>query len=184
MSFADGISLSRLFSTPFICWFIWHQHTMLALWTFIGAGVTDLLDGLFARVFKAQSDFGKYLDPLADKVLLDGTFLTLWAMGYAPWWLTILVIARDIALVVMAILAYRRDPSIPLSPNMTGKVSTAMQMLFVVLILVAHAYGVQTHLRFATDMVSLTTALLAVISILLYIRRGRLYVAGQSAFKK
>ncbi len=179
MSFADGISLSRLLATPFVCWFLLHQQSMLALWTFVGAGLTDLIDGLWARLFKAQSSLGQYLDPLADKVLLDGTFLTLWFLDQAPWWLALMVVTRDAALMVMAYLAYRRDPTIPLAPNMTGKISTAMQMLFVVLVLIAQAYDLQHALSAVTKVVSGLTAVLAILSILLYIRRGRLYVAGR-----
>src|SRR5579859_5693674 len=75
------------------------QHT-LALVLFACAAVTDVLDGAIARKFNLTSQFGAYLDPIADKALLSGVFLALALSGNIPWWLVLTIFGRDLYLLL------------------------------------------------------------------------------------
>lgn len=69
----------------------------VAFWVFLGAILTDLVDGWLARRLNAVSRLGQLLDPLADKLLIASTWLTLGLVGWAPWWLAGLMLTRDLA---------------------------------------------------------------------------------------
>lgn len=75
------------------------QHE-LAFATFIAAVLTDLADGWVARLLDASSDLGKMLDPVADKMLVDATWLTLGLAGWAPWWLVGPMLFRDVGIIL------------------------------------------------------------------------------------
>ncbi len=72
--------------------FISEENFLFALYIFAIAAATDGLDGYLARVMDWQTDLGKILDPIADKVLLIGTILTLWLNGYIPFFISKLII--------------------------------------------------------------------------------------------
>ncbi|HEV2854300.1 MAG TPA: CDP-alcohol phosphatidyltransferase family protein [Thermoanaerobaculia bacterium] len=113
-----------------------------ALLVFVVAGVTDALDGFIARFWRQQSLLGSYLDPLADKLLLMSAYVVLAIPGLShgapiPLWVTILVIARDVLLVAVALVLYlavgiRRFP-----PTILSKINTVFQVVAVVLVLLA-----------------------------------------------
>jgi len=95
----------------------------------LAAGMTDALDGLAARRLHLQTRLGTYLDPIADKLLLSAAYLALGISGAVPWWLVILIFARDLAILAMAgaalaFTAYREFP-----PSVWGKISTLLQLL-------------------------------------------------------
>ncbi|TVQ91769.1 MAG: CDP-alcohol phosphatidyltransferase family protein [Deltaproteobacteria bacterium] len=69
----------------------------VAFWVFLGAILTDLVDGTLARWLRAESQLGRLLDPLSDKALIAATWLTVGLAGWAPWWLAGTMLARDLA---------------------------------------------------------------------------------------
>jgi cardiolipin synthase len=112
-----------------------YGHWRWALLIFVVAGLTDVLDGLLARVLRQQTDIGAYLDPIADKLLLTSAFILLSVKGQVEWWLTILVLSRDvliIATVTIVVLAsdYRNFP-----PSLYGKINTVTQILAVLAVM-------------------------------------------------
>ncbi len=87
------------------------------------AMLTDVLDGPLARSRNEVSKLGKFLDPLADKVLLNVTAVTLSQTGRMPWWITGLILARDSGILITGLLVYRRHDHI--TPSLTiGKITT------------------------------------------------------------
>ena len=78
------LTLLRLFSVPFLITSLIYRKVGLAIFIFLLASVTDVLDGYIARRFHQRSYLGTLLDPLADKVLLDGSFITMAFMKYSP----------------------------------------------------------------------------------------------------
>src|SRR3569623_179611 len=86
----------RLLAAPFAGWLILSSHDTAALMIFALAGLSDGLDGLIARRWGATSDFGAWLDPAADKLLMLLCFTALYAVSAAPFWLVALVIGRDV----------------------------------------------------------------------------------------
>lgn len=95
---------------PVICWLIlMTDHTWLAFWLFIFAILTDLVDGILARLLNATSPLGVFLDALADKFLTDPIWATMWYLGWAPWWLAGPMLLRDIIIAFLWIVDARKD---------------------------------------------------------------------------
>ena len=106
------------------------------MWLFAFAAATDGLDGFLAKRFGWTSELGKILDPLADKILLVGVFITLAALGFVPLWLAVTAVARDVVITVGAILynwlyGYRELQG---RPTVISKLNTLCQIIFLLLI--------------------------------------------------
>ncbi|CAK9096206.1 Cardiolipin synthase (CMP-forming) (CLS) [Durusdinium trenchii] len=95
----NALTMTRLVLTPGICWLIWDDQFQLAIVSFWVAGFFDWLDGYLARRWQQESVFGSFLDPLADKVFVGLTMVTLIAKGLIPLWLGILIVGRDALLI-------------------------------------------------------------------------------------
>src|SRR5690606_13627247 len=109
VNLANLITVGRLLMVVPLVWLIVAENLLAAFWLFVVAGISDALDGFVAKRFNARTNLGSYLDPLADKVLLDGIYLAL-AMGqWLPAWLVALVIARDLLIVFGAAMIRRRN---------------------------------------------------------------------------
>jgi cardiolipin synthase len=102
--------------------------------------VSDFVDGFIAKNFNARTDLGAYLDPLADKALLDGMYLALAILGGLPAWLAMMVIGRDLLIVVGVVLIQRRSPVFRAVPLAIGKINTFAQILLAACA-IAHAGG-------------------------------------------
>lgn len=125
-----------------VAWLLVHHEYRLTLWLFAIAAVTDGLDGFLAKRCGWTSEFGKIIDPLADKILLVGVFLTLAIMGLVPAWLAFVAIARDVVITTGAITYHRLFGAIDGGqPTWVSKFNTLCQILFLLLIVAAHAIG-------------------------------------------
>lgn len=112
-----------------------------ALWIGLAAGISDALDGFLARHFGWRSRLGSLLDPLADKLLLVATYLTLAQIGQVAWALALLVLARD-AMIVLGALAWRGIlGEFEAQPSLWSKATTLGQILFVLLVLASNAFA-------------------------------------------
>lgn len=129
---ANQITLLRLVFVPFFAILVMGGRYRGALVILVAAGITDVVDGLVARMCKQVTPLGMALDPLADKILMTTAYLILAFRGALPWWLTILVLSRDVAIVVTSLVislvaGYRAFP-----PTTLGKLSTAFQIITIV----------------------------------------------------
>ena len=123
-----------------LVWLIVTERLEAAFWLFIAAAASDVLDGFIAKNFNARTNLGSYLDPLADKVLLNGIYLAL-AMGqWLPVWLAALVIGRDLLIVGGVMMIRRRHPVFQPRPLLIGKINTLAQILLAACVL-AHVGG-------------------------------------------
>jgi len=134
------LSAARLAMAPYVFLLIWRREYGLVLLLFVLAGITDGLDGLLARRFKAGSRVGAYLDPIADKVLLSGAFLTLALDGAIDTWVAVLVLGRDVVILLFAVAVMMARGRRSFPPSIWGKASTAAQIAFVVAV-VGHLSG-------------------------------------------
>lgn len=114
---------------------------LLALGLFFVAGASDGVDGYLAKRFNWTSELGKFLDPMADKLLMVTVFIEAAWLGLAPWWLTASVVARD-ALIALGALVFRLWFG-PLRgrPTLSSKINTAVQLLYVMMLLTNAALG-------------------------------------------
>lgn len=135
MSVPNFISLARLLAVPVAIYFILTHLYGPAFWLFVAAGVSDAVDGYLAKRFGQTSALGAYLDPLADKALLVGVYVTLGYSGHVPIWLVILVVFRDVIIVGGVILLHISAQGVRMKPLIVSKVNTAAQIALVVLVL-------------------------------------------------
>jgi cardiolipin synthase len=126
------LSFLRIVLAPYIMRAIWLREYEFAIILCLLAGLSDALDGFLARRFKAITSFGTYLDPLADKILLSGVFVTLALDRAIPWWLTSLVLGRDLLILGFVLWALRATSLRAFPPSLWGKVSTILQIFFLV----------------------------------------------------
>ena len=96
------LSIIRIYLMYPLLTFISEENYIFALYVFIVAAATDGLDGYLARVMNWQTDLGKILDPVADKVLLIGTILILWLNNYIPLFVLIVLVLRDFIIIMGA----------------------------------------------------------------------------------
>jgi cardiolipin synthase len=125
------ITLIRILLTPLFIIFLIQGRYRQALMVFVLAGVSDLADGLIARWWHQKSRLGSYLDPLADKVLMSASFVTLSISHLIPSWLTVVVISRDIILGLGALILKLTDYPLEVKPSLAGKWTTTLQLLTV-----------------------------------------------------
>ena len=110
---------------------IWAK--ILALVIFIVAAITDKIDGIWARKQKKVTDLGAFLDPLADKMLVNLAFLVLVANGVIPLWVFAVILVRDFAVDGMRMMAAR--DGITIAASFYGKLKTTFQMIALIVIL-------------------------------------------------
>ena len=118
---------------PFIILALIDNNYREAFWLTLIAGASDAIDGVIARTFGHKSWLGAYLDPMADKLLITGLFVTLTIQGQLPLWLVVLAFARDVAIVV-TVAIFRRAKGIPLRmrPLFISKVNTFVQVALII----------------------------------------------------
>jgi cardiolipin synthase (CMP-forming) len=125
------LSVLRLLAAPLAAWAILADHDTAALVIFAGAGLSDFADGFIARRWGFASQFGAWLDPIADKLLMLLCFVALLAIGATPFWLVVLVIARDAVIVGGALLAKVLNLPLRIEALAIGKAATAVQLGYV-----------------------------------------------------
>lgn len=111
----------------------------VAVWAFIAGAITDFLDGYLARKYNVVSDFGKLMDPLADKILVGAAFIYLSTVGMCPFWVTILIIFREFLVTGLRQLAVAKG--YVMAADRWGKWKTAIQLVFCIACLANLAYG-------------------------------------------
>jgi cardiolipin synthase len=139
LTLANQLTFLRLLAVPFFILAILNARFGLALWLFAGAGLTDLLDGLIARVFRQRTALGAYLDPAADKLLLTAGFILLTdypsmfqdipMVNRVPIWLTTLTISRDVFIVAVSLMLYLAYGVSKFRPTLLGKLTTVAEIL-------------------------------------------------------
>lgn len=129
------LSGSRLVAAPLAGWLILSGHDIAALLIFALAGLSDGLDGLVARRWGVSSDFGAWLDPAADKLLMLLCFTALYAVSAAPFWLVALVIGRDLVFALVWVLIKLLGLGLATPTLFVGKVSTAVQVIYILTVL-------------------------------------------------
>lgn len=137
MNIPNLISILRIILIPLFLYFIFIakvEERILALIIFIIAALTDLLDGWSARKLGQETDLGKFLDPLADKILVIAVLVAFLILDpLIPLWMILIIVLRDILLTLMRYLAIKRKTT--LRTTKFGKVKTAFQMASIILII-------------------------------------------------
>ena len=170
MGLPNWLTILRILLIPVFVTLLVYRRAGLALLVFCLASLTDMLDGYIARSQGRQTRLGAFLDPMADKLLLTSGFVTLTWLKVIPFWITAVVVSRDVVLSIGVLVIHVAGGTVHPAPTWIGKMSTVFQML-TVLGAMAAAYF---HLLpvFVTTLLAWITAVFTITSGLQYIIRG------------
>jgi cardiolipin synthase len=126
-------SMLRIFLIPVFLYMLLQNRILHALIVFLFASITDVLDGMTARIWDQKTKIGGLLDPAADKLLMTTAVIILSIPSVShpntiPLWLTVAIIGRDVAIVSAAFVMYKWRGHTKFPPSLTGKASTVCQM--------------------------------------------------------
>jgi len=140
MTLANKITIARIACVPAFLTALLNHRFQIATILGILIVLTDALDGTIARRFKQKTPLGSLLDPMADKLLLLGTYGVLVYMELLPSWVFVVILSRDIVVVFGWLLIYLLTNSMKILPRKLGKASTAFQMIYVLFLLLGRAF--------------------------------------------
>ena len=146
MNLPNKLTILRAVMIPFFLVFLyipggWSKWVALAI--FIAASLTDMLDGKIARKYNLVTNFGKFMDPLADKLLVCSALIALSDLGRIPAWVVIVIIARDFIISGFRLIA--AEKGIVIAAGWWGKIKTVCQM-FMVILLICDFGGSTVHI--------------------------------------
>ncbi|MDY6038134.1 MAG: CDP-diacylglycerol--glycerol-3-phosphate 3-phosphatidyltransferase [Eubacterium sp.] len=136
MNLPNKLTIARVIAVPFFIWAFMIEYYLTAFIIFILASLTDMLDGKIARKYNLVTNFGKIMDPLADKILVYSAFCLLIATGAVPAWMLIIILAREFTVSGMRMVA--ASEGIVIAAGLTGKIKTVLQMIAVPLLLLTY----------------------------------------------
>lgn len=174
MNLANKLTIFRMILVPFFVIFLITDFTahneLIALIIFVAATITDKLDGTIAKRTGTVTNFGKFMDPMADKLLCCSALVCLCALGDVPSWVVLIIIGREFA--ISGIRQIAADNGVAIAASNWGKVKTVAQMAMIIVMLTQKAF---TNLTLDTLSVIIMYAsvLLTVISIIDYIVKNR-----------
>ena len=173
MNTPNKLTISRMILTPiFLTVFLvsFKFHYAIALVLFVVASLTDLFDGKIARKNNIVTNFGKFADPLADKMLTTSAILGFVAAGYCNIWVLFIILFREFAISAMRLVAASDGVVIP--ANMWGKVKTTIQMVASIVIML------MLSIVFDFGVSVLETPLVIVANVLLWLMAAATLVSG------
>lgn len=137
MNLPNKLTVGRMIAVPFFIAAYMLQYYLVAFVIFVLASATDWLDGYLARKWKMVSNFGKIMDPLADKILVYSAFC-LMIPSQVPGWMLIIILAREF--VVSGMRTVAASEGIVIAAGKSGKLKTVLQMIAVPLLILAPAF--------------------------------------------
>lgn len=137
MNLPNKLTIFRVILIPFFVFFLLAPYfegygNYIALVIFIVASLTDLADGKIARKYDLVTNFGKFMDPLADKLLVSSAMICLVEMGLLPAWIVIVIISREFIISGFRLIA--SDNGVVIAASYWGKFKTTFQMFMVILL--------------------------------------------------
>ena|SRR5215208_4599791 len=178
MGLANCLTVLRILLVPVFVTLLVYRKPGLGALVFAAAAVTDGLDGWVARRQGMQSRLGAFLDPLADKILLTASFVTLTWLKVLPFWITAVVLSRDAFLALGTILIHMVGARIYPRPTWFGKAATFLQIAVVF----CGVFGHYAKLRLVPAPILWLAAAFTVISGLQYLVQGMRFLnAAQDA---
>lgn len=138
MNLPNKLTVGRMVMVPFLVLFLltgWggEANRIICLILFCGASITDLLDGKIARKNHLVTDFGKFMDPLADKLLVCSAMICMIELGRLPAWIVIVIIGREFIISGFRLIA--AEKGVVIAANYWGKVKTTVQMIMIILLI-------------------------------------------------
>lgn len=183
MNIANRVTLLRIALIPIYLVLMlieFPYHMEVALGVFIIAAITDNIDGYLARKYNMITDFGKFIDPLADKLLITGAFLILIQLGRIEAWIVFVILAREFAVTGLRSLAAAQK--IIIAASKFGKIKTVSQIIAIG-ILIENNYPFE-YINLPMDTIAVYfTLIMTVLSGLDYFYKNRRVLTEQNAKK-
>jgi len=147
LSHPNSLTMYRILATPLLVILLMFPNrfcTFVAALLFSAAAITDYLDGLFARRMGLVSNFGKIMDPLADKILVSSAFIMLTSLGWASAWIVCIIIGRELA--ITGLRNFIAENQMDLSASKLGKYKTGFQIAAIIPLVFHYPYfGINMH---------------------------------------
>ncbi len=177
MNLPNKLTLFRVILIPFFVVFMLINVTgnadkWIALIIFIIASLTDLLDGKIARKYNLITDFGKFMDPLADKLLVCSALICLVSLNRIPAWIVIIIIAREFIISGFRLIA--ADNGRVIAASYWGKFKTTFQMIMVILMIADIS-----QLFILTQIIMYAALILTVVSLVDYLVKNKDVMSGE-----
>lgn len=171
MNLPNKLTIIRVIMIPFFVLFLLsdllgNASDWIALIVFIVASLTDLLDGYLARKHNLVTNFGKFMDPLADKLLVCAAMICLVELGRLPAWIVVIIISREFIISGFRLIA--SDNGVVIAASYWGKFKTTFQMIMICL-LIADIQAI----RFITLLVTAIALILTIVSLVDYIVKNK-----------
>ena len=170
MNLPNKLTLLRVIMIPFFVLFLLVQITTFDKWIalaiFIAASLTDFLDGHIARKYNLITNFGKFMDPLADKLLVCSALVCFVEMGKLPAWMVIIIIAREFIISGFRLIA--SDNGVVIAASYGGKFKTTFQMIMICLLIADIA-----QVAVFTTVITWIALILTVVSLVDYLVKNK-----------
>ncbi|MBH51385.1 MAG: CDP-diacylglycerol--glycerol-3-phosphate 3-phosphatidyltransferase [Candidatus Marinimicrobia bacterium] len=157
MTIPNILTVFRIFLTPFFVYCLFADFNnayLFALIIFIVASITDAYDGYYARKYDVVTESGKFLDPLADKILVSSAFISFAVLGLIEFWMVGLIIFRDIFITLLRMLMKRNDRTLVTSNIAKSKTSAQLTLIIFTLSFLVFSNINETILSEIFDLVS------------------------------
>ena len=173
MNLANKLTVIRMILVPIFLiasMFGTIEGNIIALIIFIVASITDKLDGYIARSKNQITNFGKFMDPLADKLLVTSALIVLVEKGIVPGWVVVIIIAREF--IVSGLRTLAASQGVVIAASNWGKLKTATQMVGIIMALLSLVYSA-SWLNISTQIVIYVAAVITLISGVDYFVKGK-----------
>jgi len=137
MNLPNALTIFRVILTPFFIYLLFSSSmysNLYALIIFILASVTDAFDGYYARKYNIETEFGNFLDPLADKILVSSAFISFYLLDLIELWMVVVILSRDFFITFLRIVMKKNGQS--LKTSRIAKSKTAVQLILIIFILI------------------------------------------------
>ena len=174
MNLANKLTVFRMILVPFFVVFILTDFTayneLIALIIFVVATITDKLDGTIAKRQGTVTNFGKFMDPMADKLLVCSALICLCSMGDIPSWAVLIIIAREFT--ISGVRQIAADNGVAIAASKWGKAKTVAQMVMIIVMLCERSFTALS-LGILSDIMMYLAVALTVISLIDYIVKNK-----------
>ena len=137
MNLPNALTIFRVILTPIFIYLLFNSSmysNLYALIIFILASVTDAFDGYYARKYNIETEFGNFLDPLADKILVSSAFISFYFLDLIELWMVVVILSRDFFITCLRIVMKKNGQS--LKTSRIAKSKTAVQLILIIFILI------------------------------------------------
>jgi cardiolipin synthase len=159
MNLPNAITIIRILLIPLFLDKVIEGEMAFAAGVYLAAAISDGLDGFIARVWNMKTRLGTFLDPMADKLLVITSFVTLAVIKIIPIWIALAVISRDFIIVGGSLLVYLMKGELNIRPQPIGKVTTFFQFCYILIILLGSAFVLPVLNYLYTPMLFITGGL-------------------------